>query len=52
MHDRGGASSVEYAVILSMVVLVIFVAMSGLADETINMWNNVSAKSANAISGH
>ncbi|MEJ2408819.1 MAG: Flp family type IVb pilin [Novosphingobium sp.] len=51
-RDTRGATSVEYGVILAMIVLVIFLAMQGLADETISMWDTVSTKSTNAISGH
>lgn len=51
LHDKAGASSVEYSLILGLVVLVIFAAMQGFATQTIGMWNNVSTKSANAISG-
>ncbi|WP_067736407.1 Flp family type IVb pilin [Novosphingobium naphthalenivorans] len=51
LRDAQGASTVEYGIILAMVVLVIFVAMQGLANETIGMWNDVSTKSSNAING-
>ena len=50
-RNTRGASSVEYGVILAMVVLVIFLAMQGLATETIGMWDEVSTKSADAIGG-
>lgn len=51
LSDRSGASSVEYALILAMIVLVIFLSMQGIANVTITMWQNISTKSANAISG-
>ncbi|WP_268740535.1 Flp family type IVb pilin [Novosphingobium beihaiensis] len=41
----------EYGIILGMIVLVIFLAMQGLATETISMWDDVSTKSSDAING-
>lgn len=46
-----GTSSVEYGIILGMIVLVVFLAIEGLATETIGMWDDISTKSSNAISG-
>ena len=51
LRDAQGASTVEYGIILAMIVLVMFVALQGVADETVGMWNDVSTKSSNAISG-
>lgn len=51
LHDTRGATAVEYGLILGMVVLAVFIALRGVATETTGMWNNVSTKSANAISG-
>jgi pilus assembly protein Flp/PilA len=46
-----GTSSVEYGIILGMIVLVVFLALEGLATETIGMWDDISTKSSNAING-
>ncbi|MCJ2179631.1 Flp family type IVb pilin [Novosphingobium album (ex Hu et al. 2023)] len=51
LRDVRGASTVEYGIILAMIVLVMFVALQGVADETVGMWNDVSTKSSNAIGG-
>lgn len=49
LRDTKGTSSVEYALILGVVVLVVLATIQGLANQTIGMWENVSTKSANAI---
>ncbi len=43
-RDRRGATSVEYAMILAVVVLVMLVTLSKVADVTIGLWGNVSDK--------
>lgn len=50
-QDKCGATAVEYALILAMIVLVMLVALNGVASETIRLWTGVSEKSANAIAG-
>jgi pilus assembly protein Flp/PilA len=50
-QDKRGATAVEYALILAMIVLVMLVALNGVASETIRLWTGVSQKSADAISG-
>jgi pilus assembly protein Flp/PilA len=50
-QDKRGATAVEYALILTMIVLVMLVALNGVASETIRLWTGVSQKSADAISG-
>lgn len=50
--NQAGTSSVEYGVILAMIVLVVIVAIDGLADETISMWEGVQTKSEKAITGN
>ncbi|KHK91418.1 hypothetical protein LK12_11275 [Novosphingobium malaysiense] len=52
IRDARGASSVEYGIILGMIVLVIFVAMQGVANETIGLWTTISNESADAIAGN
>jgi pilus assembly protein Flp/PilA len=51
LRDIRGTSSVEYAMILGVIVLVIMATLQGVATQTTGMWNNVSTKSANAIGG-
>ena len=50
LRDQKGASSVEYGLILAMIVLVMLIAMQGVANQTISYWQNISTTSANAIS--
>lgn len=52
LRDVQGASTVEYGLIIAMIVLVMFLALQGVADETVGMWTDVSTKSANAIGGN
>lgn len=51
LRDRSGATVVEYAFILGLVVIVMLVALRGVATATINMWNDVSAETSSAING-
>jgi len=37
-----GATAVEYGLILALVALAAMVAISGVADGTIDMWDDVS----------
>lgn len=39
----------EYGLILAMIVLAMFSALSGFANSIQNTWNNVSTQSANAV---
>ena len=41
-RDTRGATAVEYALILAMVVLAMIAALSNVANKTTGMWNNVS----------
>ena len=41
-RDQRGATAVEYALIISLIVIAIVTALRGVADTTIGMWNNVS----------
>lgn len=49
--DRRGTSAVEYGVILAMIVFTIMLAIEGLATVTNDMWDDVSTKTADAVSG-
>lgn len=42
VRSEHGATAVEYGLICALIVIVMLVALSGLADTTINMWNNVA----------
>lgn len=46
--DVRGTSAVEYGLILALIVLVLFAALSGMAGETIRMWDHVESESARA----
>lgn len=37
-----GATAVEYALIIAMIVLVMVAALTSVANKTIGMWNNVA----------
>lgn len=51
IKDKSGATAVEYALILAMIVLVMIVALDGVATETVGIWDNIAEKSAAATSG-
>ncbi len=42
MRDQKAATAVEYGLIIAMVVLAMFAALSTVASGTINMWGNIS----------
>lgn len=48
--DKTAATAVEYGLILAVVVIVVLVAISGAARETVDMWNSIYSKSNAAIS--
>jgi pilus assembly protein Flp/PilA len=50
LRDERGATAVEYGLILSMVVLAMLAALTGVANETKKMWGDVSTKSQTAMS--
>lgn len=41
-----GATAVEYALILAMIVLAMLAALNSVANKTIGMWNNVATEVA------
>lgn len=43
-----GATAVEYALILAMIVLAMIAALTNVANKTTGMWNNV----ANEVTKH
>jgi pilus assembly protein Flp/PilA len=44
MHDRRGATAVEYGFILALIVIAMMASLMSLADVTTNMWKNVTNK--------
>lgn len=40
--DEKGATAVEYGLIISLIVIAIVGSLTGFADATINMWDNVA----------
>lgn len=42
MKDRRGATAVEYGLILALVFLAMVMAVRGVAQSTVSMWDNVS----------
>jgi pilus assembly protein Flp/PilA len=50
-QDESGATAVEYALILGLVVIAVIASIDAVATVTVDMWNSVSDKSAAAISG-
>ena len=49
--DIRGTSAVEYGLILALVVLAMMAALSGVAGETLKVWNHVASESAKAHQG-
>lgn len=49
--DEAGATAIEYGLILALMVLAMMSALEAFADGSISMWNNVSTRTADAISG-
>ena len=46
--DERGATAIEYGLIISMIVLVMLVAFSALANNTGGHWGDVADKVTNA----
>ncbi|TPG43197.1 Flp family type IVb pilin [Sphingomonas koreensis] len=42
--DRRAGTAIEYGLIVALIVIAMISALSGLADVTTGMWNNVSDK--------
>ncbi len=40
--DEKGATAVEYALILALIMLAMVASLNGLSSKTSSMWNNVS----------
>lgn len=52
LRDESGASAVEYGLIIAMIVLAMAGALSSVATSTIDMWNDVSDKTSQAVNGN
>jgi pilus assembly protein Flp/PilA len=48
LRDSRGATLVEYALIIALMVIAMIVALRGVADSSINMWNSVSSTVSNS----
>lgn len=48
-NERSGASTVEYAFILGLIVLAMLGALGALSKVNSDLWRDVSGKSAEAI---
>lgn len=46
--DTSGATAIEYGLIVSLIVIAMIVSLQGVAAETIDMWQNVEAKTKEA----
>ena len=44
LKDERGATAVEYALIISLVVLAMISALTATAGSTVTLWNGVSTK--------
>jgi len=42
LRDSRGATAVEYALILTLIVVAMIASLTGVATKTISMWNNVA----------
>lgn len=40
--DNSGATAIEYGLIVSLIVIAMIAALNGVANATIDMWNDVS----------
>lgn len=49
--DKHGATTVEYALILGLIVLAMLAGFSSLADGTSGLWSNVDSRASSAMSG-
>lgn len=48
VRDEQGATAVEYGLIVSLIVIVMFAGLKNVGDGTANMWNKTSNKVTNA----
>lgn len=51
IKENQGTSSIEMGLICTLIVLAMMSALQAFAHGTVNMWEDVSSKTATAISG-
>ena len=49
-RDRGGATAIEYGLILVLIVIAIFGSVQGLADENSGLWARILDRTTDALS--
>lgn len=49
--SKRGAASIEMGLICALIVIAMLAALKGMTDGSINMWKDVSARTATAIDG-
>jgi pilus assembly protein Flp/PilA len=49
--DQSGATAIEYGLIVSLIVIVMFVSLQSVATTTIEMWTRIQSESATAMGG-
>lgn len=49
LKDESGATAVEYGLILAMIVLAMLAALSGVAQETLGLWDHVESETTTAV---
>ncbi len=42
--DERAVTAVEYAIILGMIFMALVVGLTGLAESTVGMWNDIAEK--------
>lgn len=50
VDDTSGATAIEYGLIAALITVAMIAALQGVADSTIQMWQNVETRSTAAIS--
>ena len=51
VRDEEGATAVEYAVILALILLAVFSSITAVGISTSGLWNNASTEIGAAVSG-
>lgn len=49
LKNEDGSSSIEYGMILAVIVILVMVAIDSLAEQTTGMWTAIATKSSNAM---
>lgn len=52
LNNERGSSSIEYGMILAVIVILVMVAIDALAGQTATMWGDIASKSSDAMSSH